>query len=462
MTLLLLFTALAFIAVAKIIQAAPTSSHIFPTTLPDPSLNVQVQALDSVTTITYVPLPPYCSAPFATCDMSLLQQGNNNENILAAIGANCDTKAIAKEYVVQKDNLESFILQFIGNFNSVSPGEAMDSIAAWWSVMSKMTVLWGPLLQAPFFDTDVSKDDLKAYKQKLFSVMQGSDETPCATEEYGQADGIPYAIGFPLYDMYNAGLFPVPAQVRSTWWTMDYTRTPMHVQYDMNTNTAPSCDTESITYEKDVAKTTSATNSYSISDSFTLSTQTKTTTEVNAKMAGMGASVKEEVTVGFSNTIAASYSESTTVTRSTTTKVSNSYTAHIPPFAFSNVTQYVDQVHVNLGYTNDVEYLDSQIVKPFTSLQKQYHAGTSTYTTTMAEIKELVVEAAKLLGVTFTPFFEDVITTASVTGTASTVQGMAVNTLHNACDLNAIYDNLIPPNECTALEAMTYPPGTSC
>eukprot|EP00127_Corallochytrium_limacisporum_P001661 Clim_evm7s76 gene=Clim_evmTU7s76 len=450
MRLYLQRSTIALAAIASVTDAAPAA---FPSTLPNAQLAMEQ---DVATTA------PYCSAPMAVCDMTLLQQGQNNPNILYAIGANCDTTAIAKEYVVQKNNLETFILQFIGNFNAVSPGQTMDKYSAWWSVMGKMTVLFGPLLIAPYYDPDVSQTDLDNYIQKLYTVMQGSNDIPCATEEYGQANGVPYAVGLPLYDMYNGGMQPDPAHVQSTWWTMDYTRTPMNAQYDMNTNNAPSCDSEQISYEKDVALTTSATNSYSISDSFTFSMESKTTEEVNAKFAGIGASVKEEVDVGFSDTIAASYSSSTTVTHATTTKVSNSYTAHIPPIALSNVTQYVDQVQASLGYTNDVYYSDSQIVYPFTSLQKQYHSDMATHKVTMGEVKELIVEAAALLGVTFTTFFEDVISTASVSGTASTVQGLAVTTLHNACDLNAVNSGLIPPGECTSLEATTYPPKSSC
>eukprot|EP00127_Corallochytrium_limacisporum_P001660 Clim_evm6s76 gene=Clim_evmTU6s76 len=230
----------------------------------------------------------------------------------------------------------------------------------------------------------------------------------------------------------------------------------------MNTDDGNTCDTQDITYEKDVALTTSATNSYSITNSFTFSMESKTTAEVSAKLDGIGASVKEEVDVGFSDTISASYSSSKTVTQSTTTKVSNSFTVQIPPYALSNVTQYVDQVQVNLGYTNDVHYSDTQAIVPYTSLQKRTLVIPSTHYTTLADVKDLIIEAASLLGVTFTDLFEDVITTASVSGTASTVQGMAVTTLHTACDLDAIESGLIPENECTMLDAKLYPPTSSC
>eukprot|EP00127_Corallochytrium_limacisporum_P000996 Clim_evm80s33 gene=Clim_evmTU80s33 len=166
--------------------------------------------------------------------------------------------------------------------------------------MNKMTILWGPLLQAPYYDPDVDQNDLNDYVQKLYAVMQGTDVTPCASDSYDQGDGIPYAVAFPLWHTYNAALMPNPDYVQSTWWTMDYTRVPMHAQYDTNTNSGPSCDTEDIGYEKDVALTTSATNSYSISDSFTMSMQSKTSTSVSTKLAGIGASVSEELTVGFS------------------------------------------------------------------------------------------------------------------------------------------------------------------
>eukprot|EP00127_Corallochytrium_limacisporum_P001659 Clim_evm5s76 gene=Clim_evmTU5s76 len=175
-------------------------------------------------------LPEICLVPQATCDLNLLQQGQHNPNMTHALSGTCDTTAIAKEYVAQKDNLESFILQFIGNFNTVQPGKTMDASAAWLSTVGKMSILWGPLLQAPYYDTDVDESDLKNYTEKLYSVMQGTDSTPCATKAYGQSDGIPYAIGFPLDPTYNLFVSSEPSEVRSTWWTMDYVRTPMYAQ----------------------------------------------------------------------------------------------------------------------------------------------------------------------------------------------------------------------------------------
>eukprot|EP00127_Corallochytrium_limacisporum_P000998 Clim_evm82s33 gene=Clim_evmTU82s33 len=439
---ILQFTAIAFAFIAKPIQAAPSDNDIFPTTLPilPPP---KVQALGSAAWTEDPPKEPFCSPPHDICDLSLLQLGRDHQSFNLALGVNCDMTPIAVEYVSQKHNLEEFILQFLGNFNM-------------------MNILWGPLLQAPFFDPDVRADDLEVYKQRLFSVIQGTDETPCATSEYEQADGVPYGIGFPLYDSYNGVDTPTPASVRSTWWTMDYTRSPMHAQYDMNTNASPSCDKETFSYNQAVSKTTSATSSHSISEEFEFDFESKTTAEVNAKFMGIGASMKEEITVGFSNTIAASWSESSTVTHSTTTAVSNKYEAKLPPYAVSNITQYVDQVHATLGYTNDVRYNDSQPVKTYTSLQKQAHFGHSNHTATMGEVKELVIEAADLLGVKFSEFFEDVITTASISGKAATTQGMAVSTLHNGCDLNAVHSGHLPPNECTDLEALAYPPRKGC
>eukprot|EP00127_Corallochytrium_limacisporum_P000999 Clim_evm83s33 gene=Clim_evmTU83s33 len=346
-----LSTSIILAAVLGITQAAPANDVIMPSqsqpTLPfetDP-LNLTVANNNNVK----------CSPPLGVCDMDLLREGVNNQNIMKAVGGQCDTTIIAKEYVKEKENLEKFLLQFISNFNMLAKGaKSMDVSSSWESLLGKMNVMWGPLLIAPFYDPDVSKDDLDTYQKSLYEVMGGSLDTPCAQTKYDQGDGVPFAVGFPYLSAYNGGGAAVePEKVLSTWWTMESRNIPTNVQYSMNKNMSPQCDIVQLSYEDTVTLTTSATSSHSISDSFKYSTEVKASAEVGASMAGMSSKVSTEVKTGFSNTISASYDTSKTVTEQSTSKVSNYETVRIPGYAISNVTQYVDQVEARLGYTND-------------------------------------------------------------------------------------------------------------
>eukprot|EP00127_Corallochytrium_limacisporum_P001055 Clim_evm2s36 gene=Clim_evmTU2s36 len=390
-----------------------------------------------------------CYPASDSCTNELLKKGYYYDpaGIYALQTGTCNTTPIAIKLVEEKNNLETYILKYIGNFIWQGHGMTAND-KSWWSAMFKFTSIFGPLLQAPFFDKSISVSDLSDYREELANVLTGMspDEWPCATNATGQVDKVPYYISLGLHN----GAFlpsPEPTQVQTNWWTLDYTYQPVDLQYAPNGNNSPECDSKKIAYSQSVTNTTSISTTDTISNGYEYSEEFKVSASVEGSLYGMDVGLEASLTSSFTESVQTTYSTTTNQELSTTTQVTHDVCAHLPPESFTNVTQFVQQIHATVGYTNDVQYEQEIEVVPYVST-----VGVNNHHTTLREVIALVNKAAGLLGVDLSDMFQNVITTASVTGKYKGKQGLQVSVDINSCSAADVN------RSCTPEEALLYPP----
>eukprot|EP00127_Corallochytrium_limacisporum_P002919 Clim_evm8s143 gene=Clim_evmTU8s143 len=361
---------------------------------------------------------------------SYLQQGH------------CDTTAIAKDLVANKDTFNDYLAQFVGTFSPQTIAKTLDVNDSWESLLYSMNALVGPVLQAPFFDDTVSADALETYRQKLVSyghVANNETGLECASD-YSQNDDVPRVIAFPINTAYNwqPSVVVPPSYVASTYWNVAYYTKPDYVQMNILTNNNAQCDSNGLSYAKSVTSETSATSEKSVSNSFTASQSITISASCEAELTAAKLTSGYEVEAAFEETTDKTFTTSETETTSETQEVSNSYTLQVPNGATVNATQYIDRMTASLVYSNDMHYANSTKIYVYQSLGYYNSQSQDMPSTTLEEMKDLANLAMETMGVTVDPVLIDGLFSGSIRGSATTQQGVQVRTITNACETSQV------------------------